>query len=103
MNRYPSNRRSWIRRHKFMSALAAAGLVLVALAVMPRVMAASAPRDYRDPVQLAQAMKAAYHGTAASCGKLPTGNYFCAVANSDGASGTYTVHVTADGSAYQAN
>lgn len=103
MNRYPSNRRSWIRRHKFMSALITAGVLLVALAVVPRVLAASAPRDYRDPVQLAQALKDAHHGTAASCGKLPDGNYFCDVANADGASGTYTVHVTADGSGYQAN
>lgn len=59
--------------------------------------------DYRDPVQLAEALKAAHHGTAASCGKLPGGDYFCDVANSDGASGTYTVHVTPDGSGYQAN
>lgn len=68
-----------------------------------------AARDYRDPVQLAQAVKDAEQaktGTqpaSASCGKLAAGKYMCVVAYADGTSGEYGVTVAPDGSSYQAS
>lgn len=59
--------------------------------------------DYRDPVQLARALKGAYHGSAASCAKIAAGKYICTIAAADESIGTYQVTVTADGSGYQAN
>lgn len=56
--------------------------------------------DYRDPIQLANAIKAKEHATGANCGKLPGGKYLCVAANADGSSGTYTVTVSADGHSY---
>jgi hypothetical protein len=93
-------RKSWVRRHyKLWWVLGALALVgIVAL-----LGNASSHADYRDPAQLARAMKAQEHGAAASCAKLPTGKYFCTVADTDGTSGNYTVTVTADGKSYSAS
>lgn len=95
-------RKSWWRRHYklwwVLGALVLAGVV----AAIGNATSGGTPRDYRDPVQLAQAVKAQEHAAAASCGKLPTGKYFCTVAKSDGTSGTFTVTVAADGKSYQA-
>jgi UDP-N-acetylmuramyl tripeptide synthase len=96
-------RRSWVRRHKFLVVCVAVAAVLIVGGAVRTIASVSTPADYRDPVQLAQAMKAAEHGAAASCGKLPGGKYFCTVANTDGTSGNFTVTVAADGRSFQAS
>lgn len=105
----PPKRKAWVRRHKLLSFLCAAGLVLVAAAVIvPRLTAALSPRDYRDPVQLAQAVKAAEQAKTgnmagfASCSKYIGGKYFCAVAFPGGTEGNYVVSVSADGRSWTA-
>lgn len=100
----PPKRRAWVRRHKFLTALCAAGLVLVAAAVIiPRVTAALSPHDYRDTGQLAQAMEAREHGVSADCAHLTASSYSCAVGFTGGAIGSYTVTVAADGSSWSAS
>lgn len=95
-----ASRKPWWRRHYklwwVLGALAVGGIVAL-------LGNASSHPDYRDPAQLARAMKAQEHGAAASCAKLPTGKYFCTVADTDGTSGNYTVTVTADGKNYSAS
>ena len=67
------------------------------------------PVNFRDPAQLAAAVKASeadkFGKTAAgaNCGKLPTGNYVCVLAFSDGTSATCTVTVSADGKSWSAS
>lgn len=63
----------------------------------------SSQADYRDPVQLAQAVKDAEHGTAADCSKLSAGMYVCAVGRTGNVMGTYQVTVSADGKSWHAN
>jgi hypothetical protein len=81
----------------------AAAVALIAFAVLRPHPSGPGASDYRDPAQLAEAIKSAHHSAAANCGKLPTGKYFCAVAYTDGASASYTVTVAADGKSYTAN
>ena len=96
-------RRSWVRRHRFAFVLLAAVVVLCVVGIARTVLSAASPSDHRDPAQLGRAMKAQEHGAAASCAKLPTGQYFCTVADTDGTSGNYTVAVAADGKSYSAS
>ena len=58
--------------------------------------------DYRDPVQLAQAVKGKEHSQTASCAKIATGKYICSV-YVNGALGTYQVTVSADGKSWQSS
>lgn len=97
---YP--RPSWRRRHyKLLWALGALAVIAVVTAV-GYATSGGTPKDYRDPAQLARAVKAQEHAAAASCARLPAGKYICTAANSDGTSGTYTVTVSADGKSYTA-
>jgi hypothetical protein len=59
--------------------------------------------DYRDPLQLAAAVKSHEHGASASCARLSGLTYVCSVASPGLAMGTYRVTVAADGSSYQAS
>lgn len=97
----PPRRRPWMSRHKFLSVCITVGAVLIVGGILRSIPSGPAARDYRDPAQLAEAMKKAEHAYSASCGKLPGGKYFCAVGFTDGTSGTYTVTVAADGKSYQ--
>jgi hypothetical protein len=56
--------------------------------------------DYRDPVQLAQAVKDKEQGASASCAKLSGATYICSVAKPGLVMGTYQVTVAADGKSY---
>lgn len=97
------NRKSWIRRHKFLSALGAGALVLIVLAVIPLPFPGTAHSDYRDPGQLARAIEAQEHAASADCAQLPDKTYTCSVGFTGGAIGTYHVTVNADGSTYTAS
>jgi len=104
-----ARRRPWLVRHRFTSALLVIAVALVAWGVVHAVLPAagvSVPgivpghSDYRDPVQLAQAMKQREHGGFASCAKISAGRYVCSVADADGTEGSYQVAVSADGKSY---
>lgn len=106
-------RRSWLRRHRIIAAAAAAAVALVILGVARTALSAAGVAvpgvitpgrsDYRDPAQLAEAVKSAEHAAAASCAKLPAAKYFCSVAFTDHTSGSYQVTVSADGKSYTAS
>jgi hypothetical protein len=57
--------------------------------------------DYRDPIQLAAAMKSQEHAASTSCAQLSGLTYLCSVANPGLTMGTYRVTVAADGSSYK--
>jgi hypothetical protein len=100
----PPPRRSWVRRHSTALWVSGALAVIALVTLLGYASSGTAAHpDYRDPVQLARAMKDAEHSYSASCAKLPTGKYFCTVANTDGTSGNYTVTVAADGKSYSAS
>lgn len=90
-------------RRRFLFSLAAVAVALVAFGVLRARTSGPGAGDYRDPAQLAEAMKGAHHAAAANCGKLRAGTYFCAVAYTDGTSASYTVTVAADGKSYTAS
>jgi hypothetical protein len=71
--------------------LVGAGAAL-ALAALP-----GGSPDYRDPITLAAAVKAAEGGAAASCARIPAAGYLCYVGRDDGTSAAYQVIVSADG------
>jgi hypothetical protein len=103
-------RKSWLRRHRFRVAFSVLALALAAAGVLRAWPSGPGGGDYRDPVQLAQAVKnseAAKTGTApvsASCAKNTfTGKYMCFVFYTGGTSAAYTVTVSADGKSYQAS
>lgn len=109
----PRNRSPWPLRHKFTSALIAAGVALVAWGIAHSVLPAAgvaipgivpAHSDYRDPVQLAQAVKEREHADTASCAKNTyTGKYMCFAYFANGTSGGYTITVAPDGKSYTAS
>lgn len=107
---HPVRRRPWLMRHKFLTFLCAAGVALVAAAVIiPQATAALSPRDYHDTAQLAQAVKNAEQAKTgnvagfASCTKYLGGKYFCAVAFPGGTEGNYVVTVSPDGRSWSAS
>jgi hypothetical protein len=77
---------------------AAAAVTAVAWAVVPH---GHARADYRDPVQLAAAVKSQEHAASASCAQLSGLAYLCSVATTGLTMGTYQVTVAADGSSYR--
>lgn len=85
------------------SIVALIGAAAVAWGAWSFVLRGHGRADYRDPARLAQAVKAREHSFSASCGKLPTGKYFCSVASLDGTSGNYMVTVSPDGSSWSAD
>lgn len=101
----PDERRvSRVRLRVLLAVLSAAALALIAAGILRAWPASPGGGDYRDPVQLAQAVKdseAAKTGSSpasASCAKNTfTGKYACFVFYSGGASAAYTVTVSADG------
>lgn len=94
----------WTWRRKFLAFLCVIGAALVAVAVVPRAIAASATHNYNDPGQLAQAVKAHEPGAVSSaCAHLAGGRYSCAVGFPGGSIGSYTVTVAADGSSWSAS
>jgi hypothetical protein len=96
-----SPRRSWVKRHKFLTTFLAVIAALIAITAIPRALAASAPRDYHDPGQLAQAVKAHEPGAiSADCAHLTGAHYTCAVGFPGGTLGSYAVIVAADGTSY---
>lgn len=56
--------------------------------------------DYRDPLQLARAMKAQEHSYDANCAKLSGTSYLCYVGNTDMTMAAYRVTVAPDGSSF---
>lgn len=98
----PKKRRSRAFEVAVIAILAVAG-TLIAVGILHALPSGPGGSDYRDPAQLAEAMKNAEHGAAASCAKLPAGKYFCSVAYTDRTSGNYTVTVSADGHSYTVN
>jgi hypothetical protein len=90
-------------RRMIVIGLAGAAVALVALGLHGGISFGKPQADYRDPVQLAQAVKDHERAASASCAKLPTGTYYCSVATSGGAVGGYTVTVAEDGKSWRAN
>jgi hypothetical protein len=104
-----SKRRSWLMRHKFLTTLVAVAVALVAASILRAIPSNGGNTDYRDPSALARAVENSEQAKTpgakaggASCGKLPTGKYFCVVAFTDGTSGDYTVTVAPDGHSWTA-
>jgi hypothetical protein len=100
-------------RRRWIPVALIAAAVLIAWGVLRAVLPAagvSVPgitpghSDYRDPVQLAQAMKAREHSDTASCARNTyTGTYMCFVYFLGGTSGAYTVTVSPDGKSFTAS
>lgn len=83
---------------KIVIVAAAVGVLAVAWAVVPH---GHARADYRDPVQLAAAVKSQESAVSASCAQLSGLTYLCSVASTGLTMGTYRVTVAADGSSYR--
>ncbi|HEY3883025.1 MAG TPA: hypothetical protein VGM12_30935 [Trebonia sp.] len=97
-------RKWWTGRRKLLAFLCVIGAALVAVAVVPRALAASATHNYNDPGQLAQAVKAQEPGAvSAACAHLTGTRYTCAVDFPGNSLGSYAVTVAADGSSWSAS
>jgi hypothetical protein len=73
--------------------------VFIALGGWHFIQRAVSPVDYRDPLQLAAAVKAHEHGDYGSCSKI-AGSYLCVVGISGGTAASYQVTVSADGKSW---
>lgn len=93
------------RRHFgrwLLAGLALGAAAAIAAAAVPRLTAG--PPDYRDPLRLASAVKAAHGGMGsnAACARLAGSDFMCTVALPNGTEGVYQVSVSADGRSWKA-
>lgn len=93
-------RRSWARRHRIRLILLAVAAVLIVAGITRAIPSGPSGHDYRDPAQLAEAMKNTEGSATAYCSKIGGNRFICAVGFTDGTAGSYQVTVTADGSSY---
>ena len=96
-------RRSWVLRHKALTATGIAVLVIAFVAIGEALLVKAARPDYRDQIQLSEAVKEHYKAETAGCSKKPDGTYFCIVVSPAGAGASYTVTVSPDGHSWSAS
>lgn len=97
-------RRSWARRHyKLLWASGALAVMALVAVIGSATSHTSVRRDYRDQLQLSEAVKAHYGAETAGCSRKADGTYFCIVVSTAGAGASYTVTVSPDGRSWSAS